>query len=77
MNGTFRKNKQYKFRQVPFNDITVTYQGANSTGANATKFFFKYHTGFELVLKRGHINHKYIETRRCLEQRIPLKLKAV
>ena len=77
MNATFRKTKQYKFRQIPFNDVTVTYHGANGHGPNATKFFFKYSNGFEVVLKRGLITPKYIQTRRCLEQRKFKTLKAV
>jgi hypothetical protein len=76
MNGTFRKGREYKFRQVPFNDITVEYAGANGYGSGATKFYFNYGNGVRIYLKRGKINPKFIETRVCLEQP-RLKFKGV
>ena len=77
MNGTFRKGKEYKFRQVPFKDITVKYSGSNGHGPAASKFYFEYGTGVRIYLKRGKINPNYIQTRKCLEQPKPRKLKVV
>ena len=78
MNGTFRKERKYRFRQVPFlNDVTVEYKGADGHGLGANHFYFKKENGVYITLRRGKISPNYIETRRCLEQPKPRKLRVV